>query len=247
MNHSELQTIVVVGGSSGIGAALAVELARPGRSLVLVARRQTELEQVAAAVRAKGAAATAHVCDAADPAAAAATWARICADKVPDCIVYSSGVMAEVGPDEYDTAKDRAMIDVNVLGLVAWLNAAADAFGRRGQGTICAIGSVAGDRGRRGAPVYGATKAFLDTYLESLRNRLSVKGVHVVTVKPGPVRTPMLGDRKMPLTVEADVAARSIAAGLERGAHTVYVHFAWRFIMLAIRCIPSVVFRRMSV
>ena len=83
--------------------------------------------------------------------------------------------------------------------------------------------------------------------LESLRNRLSVKGVAVVTIKPGPVKTPMLGDRKMPLTVSAEVAARRIAVALERGEHTVYVHWGYRLIMGVIRCIPHVLFRRMAI
>ncbi|MBI5610699.1 MAG: SDR family NAD(P)-dependent oxidoreductase [Deltaproteobacteria bacterium] len=245
---NSLTSIVIVGASSGIGAALALELAQPGRTLALVARRQAELERVAEQVRRKGAVARVETCDAADPAAVQGCWDRLQgASKSVDCLVYASGVILDVAPDEFDTAKDRAMIDVNVGGLVAWLNCAARDFSAAGRGTIAALGSVAGDRGRRAAPVYGATKAVLDTYLESLRNRLSVRGVSVVTIKPGPVNTPMLAGKKMPLTVEPQVAARAIARGLQRGAHTVYVHPLWRWIMLAIRCVPSPIFRRLAI
>lgn len=243
-----MQGIVIVGASSGIGAALAGELAQAGRTLVLVARRQSELDAVASAVHAKGGRAIVVAADVRDADAVQGIWDRLVADAGPiDTVVYAAGVMPEVAPDGYDTAKDRQMIEVNFLGAVAWLNAAATHMQQQGHGTLCGIGSVAGDRGRRGAPVYGATKAALHSYLESLRNRLEVKGIHVVTVKPGPVRTAMVGDRKMPLMVEPEVAAKAIAAGLRAGSHTIYVHGAWRLIMWVIRNIPSVVFRRLSV
>ena len=225
-----------------------MHLAAPGRTLGLVARRQAALARVAEQVQARGAKAVIEVCDAADPQAVQAAWLRLGqAMGGVDAVVYAAGVMPEVGPDEFDTAKDQQVLDINVLGAVAWLNCAANEFGPLGKGVICGIGSVAGDRGRRGAPVYGASKAALHTYLESLRNRLSVRGVRVVTVKPGPVRTPMLGTRKMPLTVDANVAAAAIARSLAGGPEVVYVHWLWRWIMLAICLVPSFIFRKLSI
>ncbi len=244
----QLNKIIIVGASSGIGAALAVEMAKPGRVVGLVARRRPELDAVAAQVTARGAQAIVHTCDASDDAAVAACWRALLTDVGGcDALVYSSGVMPEVGPREFDIAKDRQIIEVNVIGAMAWLNLGAAHLADQGRGVLCGLGSVAGDRGRRQAPAYGASKAALHTYLESLRNRLSVLGVHVVTIKPGPVRTPMLGDRKLPLTVSAEVAARRIAVALERGENTVYVHAGYRLIMGILRCIPSFVFRRLAI
>src|SRR5260370_14867305 len=99
--------------------------------------------------------------------------------------------MPRVGEDEYAFEKDRQIIEVNVLGAMAWLNEAAPRFARAGEGTIIGISSVSGDRGRRGQPAYCASKAALDTYLEALRNRLRRRGVPGVTVTPGPVDTRM--------------------------------------------------------
>lgn len=244
----ELQRVLIIGASSGIGEALAMQLAAPGRILGLVARRQAALARVAQQVQGRGAAAVVEVSDAADPQAVPAAWQRLVdAMGGVDAVVYAAGVMPDVGPDEFDTAKDQQVMDINVLGAVAWLNCAANFFGPLGRGVICGIGSVAGDRGRRGAPAYGASKAALHTYLESLRNRLAVRGVRVVTVKPGPVRTPMLGTKKMPLTVDAAVAAAAIARALSRGPEVVYVHWLWRWIMLAIRLVPSFLFRKLSI
>ena len=92
-----------------------------------------------------------------------------------DAVFYVAGVMPKVEPDEFSTEKDAAMIEVNTVGAIAWLNEAAARFSRIGKGTIVGVSSIAGDRGRRGNPVYGTSKAALNTYLEGLRNRLAVK------------------------------------------------------------------------
>ena len=243
-----LQKIVIVGASSGIGRALALELARPDRQLGLVARRAAELAEVAAEVRRKGGHAEVEVADAADVDACEAAWHSL-RERLNgiDAIIYAAGVMPHVDADEFDTQKDREMIAVNVIGAMAWLNCAARDFQRAGRGVICGIGSVAGDRGRRPSPGYGASKAALHTFLESLRNRLWLHGVRVVTIKPGPVDTPMTQGRgKMPLMVTADVAARRIAQALEGGPEVVYVAWPWRYIMLILQHIPSILFRRFS-
>ena len=241
-----VQNIVIVGASSGIGRALALVLARPGRKLGLVARRQAELETLAAEVRKLGATAEVEAADAADVAQATRSWATL-QQKLGgiDTIVYAAGVMPDVGADEFNTEKDTFMIDVNVTGAVAWLNLAAHDFQKAGRGVICGIGSVAGDRGRRPSPVYGATKAALHAYLESLRNRLWLHGVRVVTIKPGPVDTPMTqGKGKMPLMVTAEVAAERIASALQGGPEVVYVAWPWLVIMRILQHLPSFLFRR---
>jgi short-subunit dehydrogenase len=244
----ELSRIIIVGASSGMGAELAVALARPGRKLALVAPRSSELEAVAVRVRKAGAEALVQAADSAQSQEVAATFDRL--QQLMggvDALVYAAGVMPDVGPDEFPTDRDRQMIEANFLGAVAWLNAGATWMQAQRRGVLCGFGSVAGDRGRRGAPVYGATKAALHTYLESLYNRLNVHGVQVVTIKPGPVRTPMTAGKKLPLLIDADVAAKRIALALERGEREVYVPGIWRWIMLAIRLTPSFVFRRLSI
>ena len=178
-----------------------------------------------------------------------ALFQRICRDLGGlDLIIYSAGVMPPVAEDEYAFEKDRQIIEVNVLGAMAWLNEAAQRFARAGEGTIVGISSVSGDRGRRGQPAYCASKAALDTYLEALRNRLRRRGVTVVTVKPGPVDTPMSqGVERRPLLISADRAAELILAAARRRAVMAYVPPAWRPIMFALRRIPSLVFSRLDV
>ena len=164
-----------------------------------------------------------------------------------DLIVYAAGIQPRITPTEYDWEKDEATVAVNFLGAIAWLNQAARRFDTMQSGTIVGISSVAGDRGRVGYPVYGATKAGFNAYLESLRNRLGTKGVRVVTVKPGPVDTPLTrGMDKLPLLISSDEAARQILQAARDGAHTVYVPGVWRLIMAIVRAIPSTVFQKLK-
>ena len=158
----------------------------------------------------------------------------------------ASGVMPGMEVDEFDFAKDRSMVEVNDLGAVAWLNQAAIRFQGTKHGTILGIGSVAGDRGRMKQPVYNASKAFLHTYLEALRNRLSRHGVKVVTVKPGPVHTEMTAGLEVANAISAEEAARKILSKAGRnGEH--YLSPVHAVAFFVIRNIPSWIFRRTNV
>jgi decaprenylphospho-beta-D-erythro-pentofuranosid-2-ulose 2-reductase len=241
---------LVVGASSGIGAALAKRLAAGGCQVAVVARRETELAKLCDAINAAGTVrARAYPHDVRCVEETPALFQQIAADMGGlELVIYAAGVQPRVAPDEYDSAKDRFMVEVNVIGAMAWLNEAARRFERAGGGTIIGIGSIAGDRGRRGNPAYGATKAALEHFLEALRNRLSRKGVAVVTIKPGFIDTDLT--KGMPglfWLISPDEAAKKILAAARRGSVTAYVPARWRLVGLIIRHIPSFLFRRMKI
>jgi decaprenylphospho-beta-D-erythro-pentofuranosid-2-ulose 2-reductase len=244
---------LIIGASSGIGEELARQLARGGCRVALAARRADELTRIAAGINAERGEGTALTFphDVLETECVPALFQKIAHDLGGlDLVIYASGIMPLMQPDEYDFGKDEQMVEVNILGAVAWLNEAAQRFGRAGAGTLIGIGSVAGDRGRRGMPVYGATKAFLATYLESLRNRIGRTGAVVVTVKPGPVATPMtsgMDQKKLPLLITADKAATLILDAAARKRNLVYVPGAWRPIMFLIRSVPSFLFRKLNI
>lgn len=141
------------------------------------------------------------------------------------------------------------MVDVNLLGAVAWITPAAARFEAARAGTIVGISSVAGERGRRKNPVYGTTKAALTAYLEALRNRCSRYGVNVVTAKPGFIDTPMTkGVEGLFWLISADEAATAIIRLAERGnSASGYVPRRWALVAFVIRMIPSFIFRRMNI
>src|SRR2546426_2220351 len=169
---------IVVGASSGIGRAMAHQLAGGGVRVAAVARREAELEKLAAEAGDDRVIPVVH--DVRDATEVPDLFERLCSELGGlDLFVYAAGVMPRIGPEEYDTESDRVTIEVNFEGAVAWLNEAAARFAVARAGTIVGLGSMAGERGRRGFPVYGATKAALHGYLESLRNRLGPRGVRV--------------------------------------------------------------------
>lgn len=243
---------IVVGASSGIGEALARELVSQGYRVAAVARRQERLAELCR---------TLNVQRPDVPCALAYPHNVTHFDEIPelfqtitndlgglDVILYVAGALHPVAPQEYDFDKDADMVQVNLLGAMAWLGQAAVRFERAGGGHIVGISSVAGDRGRRANPAYHASKAGLTTYLESLRNRLTHKGVRVTTIKPGFVDTEML--RKSGRTrgaITATAAARQIVRAVERGRQTVYVPGRWALIMLILRHVPSCLFRRLNI
>jgi decaprenylphospho-beta-D-erythro-pentofuranosid-2-ulose 2-reductase len=241
---------LIVGASSGIGEELARQLARQGCRLALVARRAEALNLLAEEIGASDGSPPARVYphDVREYACVPALFQKIAHDLGGlDLVIYAAGVMPRVEPDEYDFEKDRSILETNTLGAIAWLNEAAQRFARAQSGTIVGISSVAGDRGRRGGPAYGASKAALNAYLESLRNRIGRYGVHVVTIKPGPVATPMTeGLGKLPLLIPAAQAASGILAAARSGKTTAYIPGAWRPIMWVVRQIPSFLFKKLN-
>lgn len=239
---------LVVGASSGMGAELVRQLAREGYAVAAVARRQEQLEALAAEPTSGQVHPFAHDVNAIDEIPALLETIVEALGGL-DLYVYAAGVMPDVGPEEYDTEKDLAMVDVNLGGAIAWTNPVARLFHSQRGGTIVGIGSIAGDRGRKGAPVYGATKAAFATYLESLRNRLAESAVRVVTIKPGMVETPMTEHLdKLVMPVSAKRAAKEILS-VSRGRlwNVRHVPLRWLGVSLVIRSIPSFLFRKTNI
>lgn len=241
---------ILVGASSGIGAALAERLAREGYTLALLARRADRLSALCSVINSAAGEtrALAYPHDVTDYAAVPALLQKIIADLGGlDLFVYNSGIALPTGFKHYDFEKDRRTTEVNYLGALAWLNPVAVLFQSAQAGAIVGISSVAGERGRVGNPSYNASKAALTCYLEALRNRLTRRGVHVLTVKPGYVATEMTqGQKGMFLVSSAEKAAADICRAIRRRKQALYTPWFWGWIMLIIRHIPSFLFRRMT-
>jgi NAD(P)-dependent dehydrogenase (short-subunit alcohol dehydrogenase family) len=240
---------IVVGASSGIGEAIAKRLSAEGASVALVARRKDELDRVKdGLVHRDRAFAYAHDVRSFDETPA--LFERIVADLGGlDVLVYAAGVMPKIDESEYDFDKDRQMVEVNLLGAMAWCNPAAARFEAARSGTIVGISSIAGERGRRGNPAYCTSKAALTTYLESLRNRLARYGVNIVTIKPGFVDTQMTHGMKglLWLISPSQAAETSLAIAHDTSGPVVFVPARWGLVALIIRWIPSFVFRRLNI
>jgi len=242
---------IIVGASSGIGAALARRLAKEGYVIALMARRAEHLGTLCTEINQQfgDKVALAYPHDVTNFDQVPALFQQVINDLGQmDIIIYNAGVQQPLGPDEYNFEKDKSVIDVNLLGAMAWLNPAATLFTKLGRGQIVGISSIAGERGRIGHPPYHTSKAGLSTYLESLRNRLFRKGVHVLTVKPGFVDTDLIKDVKKTFwVISPDQAAGDIWRALQRHKQVVFTPARWRWVGLVLQHIPSFIFRRLSI
>ena len=123
----------------------------------------------------------------------------------------------------------------------------ANDFETRGEGGIIGIGSVAGDRGRQSNYPYGAAKAGLSVFLQGLRNRLAPAGIHVLTVKPGFVDTPMTqGLDGLFLVAPPAKVADDIVRAYTKKKDVLYTPFFWRWIMLITKSIPERIFKKLK-
>ena len=242
---------IIIGASEGMGAALARKLTKEGYVLALVARRKEKLDALCAEINAPAneTRAIAYVHDVANYDEVPDLLRKIVADLGGlDTLVFMAGVnYPPGGMDKYNFENDRKMIEINLVGAMAWLSPIAEMFQNAKAGQIVGISSVAGDRGRVGNPGYNTSKAGLTTYLEALRNRLTRHGVNVLTVKPGFVQTDMLkAAQKVMFPITAEKAADDIWIAIHSLKQQIYTPWFWGWIMFVIRNIPSVLFRRMS-
>lgn len=166
-----------------------------------------------------------------------------------DLILIAFGYLGdnEKGIFHFDEA--RRVFEINFLGAVSILSHAVPYFMERKSGTIIGISSVAGDRGRRSNFIYGSAKSAFSEYLSGLRAYLFQYGVHVMTVKPGPTRTPMTEEMDIKSSLLADPykVALDIYRAYKKKKPVIYTPRKWKFIMGIIKHIPESIFRRLNV
>ena len=241
---------LIIGASDGLGAELARKLSSDGYSLALLARRKDKLDALCQEINSKGGSVRSYPHNVTDYDKVPSLLLKIVADLGGlDVVIYVASVNNPPGGmDKYNFENDRQMIEVNLIGAIAWLTPIAEMFQSAGAGQIVGISSVAGDRGRVGNPGYNTSKAGLTTYLEALRNRLTRHGVNVLTVKPGFMKTEMLkaAPGPTPFAIEPSVAADHILKAMKKRKQVIYTAPIWRWIMLAIQHTPSFIFRKLS-
>jgi len=233
------KSVVITGGSSGLGEALALEYAAPGVFLALTGRDAARTEAVAAACRAKGADAVGETVDATDGAGMADFLSRAHARRPLDLVIANAGISGGSGRGGEDHEQTRRIFRVNVDGVIETVMPAVALM--RGKprvagaprGQIAIMSSLAGFRGFPGAPAYCASKAAVKVWGESLRGELHADGIEVSVICPGYVRTRMTADNKfrMPLLMDADRAARIMRRGLAR--NRARIAYPWRMYVLA--------------
>lgn len=210
------RSILITGGSSGIGEALALEYAAPGVFLALTGRNGDRLEAVAAACRARGATVAARTLDVRDATALAAWLAEVDRAQPLDLAIANAGVSAGTGTFGESARQARDILSVNLDGVVNTVQAALDLMRPRRRGQVAVMSSLAAFRGFPGAPAYCASKAAVRVWGEALRGMLARDGIGVTVICPGYVKSRMTAknDFPMPFLMDASRAAGVIRRGL---------------------------------
>ena len=244
-----MKKVLIIGATSAIAQAIAARLAQSGAQLFLLGRSQAKLNLVAADLKTRHHANpvtgvinfddfSAH-----GPAIAQAAQALDGLDAAFLC----HGSLGDQQACEKDFALTETEFRTNCLGAISFLTQLGNFFEAQKSGTIVAISSVAGDRGRQSNYIYGSAKAGVTAFLQGLRNRLQPHGVNVLTVKPGFVDTPMTAHLKKGLLMATpEKVAGDIVRAAQKGKSVIYTPWFWRWIMLIIRLIPEAVFKKLK-
>ncbi len=241
---------IIIGATSAIAESVGRIWAAKGYQLFLVARNSQRLEDVAADLNVRGASAVKsfsmdlNSIDHHDQCleAASAAFGHI------DGILIAHGTLPDQKACEQSFEMTLKEIETNALSVISLCTRIANQFEQVGRGDIVVISSVAGDRGRQSNYVYGAAKGMVSIYLEGLRNRLYKKNINVITVKPGFVDTPMTAnfDKGGPLWATPDQIAAGIVNAVDKRRSIVYLPWFWWGIMMIIKHIPEMIFKRLS-
>lgn len=245
--RSHKGNVLILGATSDLAVALAAKFACENYSLSLAGRDPEKINIIASDLHIRyRVPVDFYQFDALDfdshPAFYSALLQR------PDIVICVFGLLGNQVDAQNDWRACAAVLDSNFTGAVSILNLVANEFEKRRSGTIVGISSVAGDRGRQSNYIYGSAKAGFTAYLSGLRNRLFKSGVHVVTVKPGFMKTRMIEGMKTPgpITALPEKAADTIYNATIKRRNVSYVLWMWRYIMLIICAIPESIFKKLK-
>jgi short-subunit dehydrogenase len=238
------RTALITGASSGIGHALALELAARGYDLGLGARRLDALQQLAHEIRQR------HP----DRLIELRRLDVTDYDQVPtaidelssalgglDVVIANAGVGSSGPIGNGHTQADRAVVETNLLGAMATIDAAVALFKRQGRGQIVAISSVAAFRGLPGSASYSASKAAIAVYADGLRAELHSTPIKVTTLYPGYIDTPLNEHlTRRPFLISLDKGAALIADKIERRVNTSTIPtYPWNVLSRILRILPT--------
>ncbi|MFO0678032.1 MAG: SDR family NAD(P)-dependent oxidoreductase [Polyangiaceae bacterium] len=242
---------IVLGGTSGMGRAIAQKLTERGDAVFLLGIGDSDLERSAQDLKARHPSRNEvgfAVCDLERPETfAPALDAADAALGSFDTVVVTAALFASQDKLEADLEFTRRLVTVNYAHTVLFCEHVKARLLARGGGRMAVFSSVAGDRGRKPVAIYGSSKAGLSVYLEALDHKHHADGLHVLCVKPGFVKTAMTaGLKPPPFAGEPDQVARDVVRAMDRKKAMIYTPFMWRFVMMVIRGLPRFVMRKIG-
>ena len=243
-----MKSLLILGATSGIARAYVDLVASRFEKIVLVARNSEKLSELASHVSTISAADVDTItADLADSISHAELVETVIAKSGSiDCALISYGVLTDQNRCAEDVDYAMQQFHLNGTSTLALSSRIARQMAKQGGGTLAVIGSVAGDRGRRSNYVYGAAKSAVESFLAGLRSDMQKHNVHVLTIKPGFVDTPMTSNiKKGALWASSDKVAADIDTAITKKKNILYTPWLWRYIMFVIKSIPEFIFKKL--
>ncbi len=242
---------VILGATSGMGRAIAQQLAARGDALFVLGIGRDDLTRTAADLKARhprGEDVGFAELDLERPETfAPALDAAEAALPGFDAVIVTAGLFGSQDALEADLDFARRVLVVNYAHTVVFCEHARQRLLARGGGKLTVFSSVAGDRGRKPVALYGSSKAGLSVYLEALDHKYHAAGLRVLCVKPGFVKTSMTaGLKPPPFAGEPDQVARQVIRAMDAGRPLLYTPSMWRLVMMVIRALPRFVMRKIN-
>lgn len=246
-----MKKVLVIGATSAIANACLTIWATEGAKLALVARNSEKLQQIANDLVVRGAREVFSYQLELTEYAQHISVLDACFKNLGeiDIVLIAQGTLAKQELAQVNVNMMIQEFNNNTLSVTALLTEISQRMIKQRCGTIAVISSVAGDRGRFSNYVYGASKAAISVFCDGLRARLLPYNVHVLTIKPGFVDTPMTKDLSLPLFLVASPqqVATSIHHAINKRKDILYVPWFWRWIMLIIKLIPNKIFKNLKI
>ncbi|MBL0341691.1 MAG: SDR family NAD(P)-dependent oxidoreductase [Bacteroidetes bacterium] len=241
------KTVFIAGASSGIGKSLAELYASSGANLQIASRNVDELNSIATELKSKyKISVEVYRIDVSNYQSIQDLSKQLI--QVPDIVICSIGYLGIDTRDFLNVSEIHQIFATNAEGSIGLINVFAALFKKSGKGIIVGISSIAGDRGKSKNLFYSSAKAAFTSYLDGLRNELYHHNVHVITVKPGYVDTPMTKGLSLPssLIISSERAALLIKKAIDHKRNIVYVPSKWRFVIWVINSLPEYFYKKIN-
>ncbi len=242
-----MKSVLILGATSDVAMAVANKFAKEKYNIVLAARNSERLQPLQSDLQIRyGVDCDLREFDALHFDSHAGFVASL--EELPEITVCAFGYLGDEEEGRNDLSETLRIIHSNYTGAVTILNSIAGQYKLKGTGCIIGVSSVAADRGRSSNYIYGSAKAGFTAYLSGLRNEMFHHKVHVITVLPGFISSKMTAHLKLPgiLTSTPSEVGNSIFKSFKKKKNVVYVKWYWGWIMLVIKLIPEIIFKRLK-
>ena len=249
METSPFRSVLITGGSSGIGLAVAKELASPGVSLTITGRDSERLAHAETVLSTCGASVHLSQDDVADPGAMEKLISEADSRLPLDLVIANAGISGGAATSSSAQDQARNIMSTNVIGVMNTIQPAAEKMAARKSGQIAIVSSLAGFRGLPTAPVYSASKVAVKAWGDAIRPGLRENGIGLSLIYPGFVKSRITdqNDFPMPFMMSAEKAAKIIVRGLSNRKDSIAFPWPMVLMMRMLSALPASIFDRVMV